>query len=117
MTHAPAALVAIGAIVFLAFALTACASQPTAPRVVTQRVEVPVPQPVKAPARLTECGRALPITEFGPVQDGSQYVLGLTEAEAEKLQSFADTIAGCLRAWRVWEMEQRVQAFIGESAE
>lgn len=85
----------------LCTALVGCADQPVTTRVVTQRVEVPVPVKPTPPPELATCpGRLQPITFYVP--SDPRYSAALDKAGMQNLRDFGDHVVACIRAWRAW---------------
>lgn len=77
--------------------LCGCASAP-APRIVVQRVEVPVPIQRTVPANLLDCASGAPLPVFQPSNEG----VVLPAAQIPVFQALVALLFGCDAAWRIW---------------
>lgn len=81
--------------------ISGCADQAVITRVVTQRVEVPVPVKPTPPPELVVCPGEWPKITFYKPSD-PRYVAALDKAGAEALQQFGSRTVACVRAHRAW---------------
>jgi hypothetical protein len=87
------------ALVVALSALSACATPRTPePRIVTQRVEIPIEVRREVPGDLATCTDHLPIPQL---EDAPGGVL-VPFAEIPKLTQMIGMLARCDAAWRVW---------------